>query len=608
MARTGYANHPTFGATMAWTYTLQTGTPFGEYVLPGGQPVVSVGGYVWVIFQDYGAGKDYLLCLDSTGTLQSKTHLLDLYGDEMNEQSPNLVTDSNDRCVVTFKHGLRCFQTNGTEAWNYAIEELSGMACAYACIGSDDRTWFTRYNNSTSLENVIALDTSGDVDTLFASTWYPNSGDNRSNQPGGLTLTDTHIYTTECDHATYAADEITATAKWTLGGSLVWRQDFTTTDLKNPILAPSVSGGHVYVLGESRSGGSGGNDGVCVSIKDSDGTLEWVSPFMQIINVPGTYSEYGIDGPPVDPVTGYVLVPVEYVTGADDKLVALDPADGSIVWTFSDADEGIPYGGCMPAIGNDGYCCLPRNNLSRIKISDGSLESKADLGAYLYVLGPALSENYVYVTATDGIGGPDRIFALDLAPAAPGGMVGSPFGDIAIQSDRSDSDMIYAASDTYIGQFTTSDPTSGATNADSLPTADAFQNGTLDAAFTLTVQNISTGSYKITGTVPVGYVTGDRVWVEVTAVVGGATWKAEVDHFQVGTPAAETVAALMAEVYEATETFKDYLRLTRAVLLGPSSGQATTSPAFADITNAKTRVTATADTDGNRSSVAVDAT
>jgi hypothetical protein len=88
----------------------------------------------------------------------------------------------------------------------------------------------------------------------------------------------------------------------------------------------------------------------------------------------------------------------------------------------------------------------------------------------------------------------------------------------------------YKPSDPYAKEFTTASPTTGAAqNADSLPVATANRNGTDDGTFALTVANIDAGRYKITGTIPAGYVKGDVLNVTVAATVGGVAGKAVVD-------------------------------------------------------------------------------
>ncbi len=92
--------------------------------------------------------------------------------------------------------------------------------------------------------------------------------------------------------------------------------------------------------------------------------------------------------------------------------------------------------------------------------------------------------------------------------------------------------MTYKPLDAYTAQFTTQRVDTGnATNADSLPTATATKNGTDDAGFSLTVTNMTTGRYKITGTVPSSYVAGDRVQIIASATVNAIAGTAVVEMF-----------------------------------------------------------------------------
>ncbi len=85
----------------------------------------------------------------------------------------------------------------------------------------------------------------------------------------------------------------------------------------------------------------------------------------------------------------------------------------------------------------------------------------------------------------------------------------------------------------YYAFFTTINATTGAAvNADSLPTAIAYKNAVDDHTnFALTVTNITTGLYKITGTIPAGYVGGDSVSVVVSATIGTIAGAKVVDEF-----------------------------------------------------------------------------
>jgi len=96
----------------------------------------------------------------------------------------------------------------------------------------------------------------------------------------------------------------------------------------------------------------------------------------------------------------------------------------------------------------------------------------------------------------------------------------------------------YRPGDSYYGEFTTARfDTGAAANATGDPIATATKNGVDDDAFVLTVVNIDTGRYKITGTVPAGYVAGDRIQVSVSATVNAVAGKGVVDAFQVASAA-----------------------------------------------------------------------
>ena len=93
---------------------------------------------------------------------------------------------------------------------------------------------------------------------------------------------------------------------------------------------------------------------------------------------------------------------------------------------------------------------------------------------------------------------------------------------------------MFRPGDSFYGEFTTANPSTGAAaNADSLPVATANHNGSDDASFVLTVANIDTGRYKITGTVPGGYAKGDVVNITVAATCSGVAGKARVDGFTI---------------------------------------------------------------------------
>ncbi len=88
----------------------------------------------------------------------------------------------------------------------------------------------------------------------------------------------------------------------------------------------------------------------------------------------------------------------------------------------------------------------------------------------------------------------------------------------------------------YYGEFVTTSATGAAVNADSLPTATANHNGADDSGFVLTVTNIDTGRYKVTGTIPSTYIFGDYVWISVNATIATIAAKSIIDKFVVDSP------------------------------------------------------------------------
>jgi len=65
---------------------------------------------------------------------------------------------------------------------------------------------------------------------------------------------------------------------------------------------------------------------------------------------------------------------------------------------------------------------------------------------------------------------------------------------------------------------------------------------------------------------------------------------------------------ILGMAYESTEDFQDFLRLTRAVLLGRTTGAGTGTENFRDRANGKNRVTSTIDSNGDRTAITTDAT
>jgi len=108
--------------------------------------------------------------------------------------------------------------------------------------------------------------------------------------------------------------------------------------------------------------------------------------------------------------------------------------------------------------------------------------------------------------------------------------------------------MSYLPGGTYAAEFTTSQFSTGAAmNASVLPVATATRNGTDDLGFVLTVTNLATGRYKITGMIP-AYAIGDAVQVSIVATVDSVAGCGVVDSFVVGEAMRGTDSAALASV------------------------------------------------------------
>jgi len=111
--------------------------------------------------------------------------------------------------------------------------------------------------------------------------------------------------------------------------------------------------------------------------------------------------------------------------------------------------------------------------------------------------------------------------------------------------------MSHAPGGSYTGTFTTQRAdTSEASDADSLPVATVYRNGTAGGtsptgwSSTLIVTNITTGVYKVTGTIPSGYTVGDLVQIVVNAEVNSISGNLTVGDFMVDNTADDVDAIL----------------------------------------------------------------
>ncbi|HEY5312082.1 MAG TPA: hypothetical protein VIK18_06165 [Pirellulales bacterium] len=92
--------------------------------------------------------------------------------------------------------------------------------------------------------------------------------------------------------------------------------------------------------------------------------------------------------------------------------------------------------------------------------------------------------------------------------------------------------MSYKPNDNYYGLVTTRRIDTGAlADADSMPTAAAYRNGSFDPNFALSVASLGAGSggYTISGTIPGDYQKGDVVQIVATATVNSVTDASPID-------------------------------------------------------------------------------
>lgn len=75
--------------------------------------------------------------------------------------------------------------------------------------------------------------------------------------------------------------------------------------------------------------------------------------------------------------------------------------------------------------------------------------------------------------------------------------------------------------DVLYAPFQTRNSSRQIATADSTPVAHMIRNGAIDGAVTLTVSNLYTGFYVVTGTIPTTYAQADSVIVQWSATVGG---------------------------------------------------------------------------------------
>lgn len=121
------------------------------------------------------------------------------------------------------------------------------------------------------------------------------------------------------------------------------------------------------------------------------------------------------------------------------------------------------------------------------------------------------------------------------------------------------------------------------------------------------VWNAVLANYQTTGSAGKALSTASSGGVDYDAMAA-AVWNAATRTLTSGTPPTEAqiASAVMTYVVESGWTTEEMLRVFAAVLAGKVSGAGTGTEVFRDINDTKNRVTATVDSNGNRSTITLD--
>lgn len=132
----------------------------------------------------------------------------------------------------------------------------------------------------------------------------------------------------------------------------------------------------------------------------------------------------------------------------------------------------------------------------------------------------------------------------------------------------------------------TNDDKSGYSISGALTTLDALDTAQ-DTQHSTTQSNIAA----------LNDITAAEVWAVATRTLTAGTNLNDI-----------STTDILSMAYEGSEDFQDFLRLTRSVLIGKTSGAGTGTENFRDASDAKNRVISTIDGNGDRTSVTLDAT
>jgi hypothetical protein len=154
--------------------------------------------------------------------------------------------------------------------------------------------------------------------------------------------------------------------------------------------------------------------------------------------------------------------------------------------------------------------------------------------------------------------------------------------------------------------FTTSSPTTGApADADSLPSVYVYEDDNDTPILTPTPVNRSVGEYlvAVAATTANGFEVDKTYNVVATGSVGGVDGKIVLATFVVTEP-----ELLAPDGVEDGWSLQEAMRIVLAALGGQLSGAPSGPILIRDVNDTKTRVNATVDSSGNRTSVTLDPT
>ncbi len=248
------------------------------------------------------------------------------------------------------------------------------------------------------------------------------------------------------------------------------------------------------------------------------------------------------------------------------------------------------------------------------EISTGIATVEAKLPSKTYLTGSSNADGDFDASEVIGnFGG--SVASVAGAVASVSGAVGSVTG--AVGSVTAAVTLSTASADTVVagtwGALLTSYASTG-TMGDAVNRLNEISTGITTIEAKLPSKSYLTGSSNADGDIDAAEIAGNFAGSvgSVVGAVGSVTGAVGSVTGAVGSVTAGVTLTTGAEdsvfgyAYESTETFGDYLRVSRSALYGTSTGGGTATATFYDMLAEKARITATVTTDGNRTAVTVD--